>query len=200
VNPEPQPVTREQITAAVLVLAEMIPFAPQSRAGQLIVIQALESFLSTDEQLAWLTNTAVNHMRKFSLPELRGLFCTRWKPKDGINEYATTAGFTAADLEGQYIERQAAETAALMEKWKSEKLLAPPGTVEPFVLPPGAGPKLLQKPPRVPAAPPRDPRPLKEIEAEVLANVGPPRSPEEIEQLARELAAAVEFRQRQKKA
>lgn len=193
---KPEPVTCEQITAAVLTMAEMIPFAPQSRAGQLIVIKALESFVSTDQQLAWLTDTAVNHMRKFSLPELRGLFCTRWKPKDGISEYSTMPGFTAADLEGQYIERQAQETAALIEKWKSEKLLAPPGEVEPFTLPPGAGPKLLPKPERVPAPPPPDTRPLRVVEAEALSNIGPPRSPEETARLARELAEAVERRQK----
>ncbi len=193
---KPQPVTCEQITAAVFTMAEMIPFFPQSRSGQLIVIQALENFVSTDEQLAWLTDTAVNHMRKFSLPELRGLFCTRWKPKDGIREYSTMAGFTAADLEGQYIERQAQETAALIEKWKHEKLLAPPGEVETFVLPPGAGPKLLPKPERVAAPAPVDPRPLRVIEAEVLSKIGPPRSPEETARLARELAEAVERRQK----
>lgn len=205
---KPQPVTCEQITAAVLTIAELIPFAPQSRAGQLIVIQELESFVSTDEQLAWLTQTAIRHMRKFSLPELRGLFCTRWKPKDGVDEYSTTAGFTAADLEGQYIERQAQETVKLIEQWKSEKLLAAPGTVESFE--PGARLKLMPPKPQPipanvaaakiaaasPAQPPKDTRPLREIEAEVLSKIGPPRSPEETARLARELADAVDQRKK----
>lgn len=190
--------TLEQITAAVLVMAEMIPFFPTSKAGQMIVIRALESFVSTDQQLAWLTDRAVNHMRKFNLPELRGLFCTRWKPADGVQEFSTLPGFTTADLEAQAFDQQAQQTAELIEKWKNQKLLAAPGSVEPFELPPGAKLRLLPPAPKTrPQSPPSDPRPLSVIEAEALRNIGPPRSPEEIERLSRELAAAVEQRKKQ---
>lgn len=179
-------------------MADMIPFFPRTKAAQAVIISAIDGFVWTVDELNWLTDTAVNHMRKWeSLAELRGLFCTKYKPRDGRREHCALPGFTAADSEAAYLEQQAIDTAANIERWKKELAAAPPGSeIEPFVLPPGAGPKLLQKPARAVYSPPGDPRPLAEIEAEVLRNIGPPRSPEETARLARELAEAVERRKK----
>ena len=194
-KPDPVRPTHEQFTAAVLALAELIPFFPQTEVGQTMIISALESFVATDEQLAWLTMNAANHMRKWSgLADLRGMFCTRWKPLDGREEHCDVPGFTASDCEADYYRRMGEENARLLEKWKTEKLLAPPGEIQEF--PPLPRLKLLPRPEPAPYKPPADSRPLKEIEREVIASIRPQRSPEETARLARDLEQQVEARRR----
>jgi hypothetical protein len=167
-------------------MADMIPFFPRGEASQAVIISSIESFVSTVDELSWLTSAAVNHMRKWeSLAELRGLFCTRYKPRDGRRESCSLPGFTVADAEAAYFQRISDENDQKLETWKRELAAAPPGTIEPFVLSPGAV-KLLTAPPR----------PLAEVEAEVKASIGPPRSPEEVERLARELAEEIERRKK----
>jgi hypothetical protein len=166
-------------------MADLIPFFPRTAAGQAAIISALESFVSTVDQLNWLTNTAINHMREWSsLAELRGLFCTRYKPRDGRQEYSSLPGFTAADSEAAYHARIAQETAANLDRWKKEKLLAPPGKFEGFPIPSTAI-KLL--PP--PADPPKS---IREIEADLTARRGPKRSRAEIELATQELIARID--------
>lgn len=169
-------------------MAEMIPFFPRTDAAQAMIISAIESFVSTMDELNWLTNSAINHMREWKgLPELRGMFCTRFQPRDGRRESCSLPGFTAADAEAAYLSRMAEETARNIDQWKKEKLLAPPGEMEPFTMPANA-----IKPPK--------PRTLAEVEAEVKAKTGPTRSPEEIDRMARELAAEIERRKQRRKA
>jgi hypothetical protein len=194
-DPRNRKPTNAEITGAILVMAEAIPFFPQSELGQLIVIQALENFVSTVEQLEWLRDAAVCHMRRWSLPDLRGMFCTRWAPADGRHESCEIPGFTAADRDAALFRREAEETDRRIEGWKKEKQLAPPETWAPFPALPAAK--------RIPSANVRDDSeqnrtrvaPLAEVEREVLASMRPARSPEENERLARELEAEVRRRQ-----
>ena len=167
-------------------MADLIPFFPRTAAGQAAIISALESFVSTVDELNWLTNTAINHMREWSsLAELRGLYCTRYKPRDGRQEYSSLPGFTAADSEAAYHARIAAETAAKLDQWKKEKLLAPPGKFEGFPIP-STGMKLLPKPEADP------PKSVREIEADLTARRGPKRSRAEIERATAELQARID--------
>jgi hypothetical protein len=55
------------------------------------------------DQLAWLVRTMVDKIGVWNGPvELRGLFCTRFKPADGIKANCTaTMGFTPSDLESR---------------------------------------------------------------------------------------------------
>jgi hypothetical protein len=166
-------------------MADMIPFFPRTAAAQAAIISALDSFVSTVDELNWLTNTAINHMREWSsLAELRGLFCTRYKPRDGRQEYSSLPGFTAADSEAAYHERIAQEAAANIDRWKKEKLLAPPGKFEGFPIP-STGLKLLP-----PASDP--PKSIREIEADLTARRGPKRTRAEIELATQELIARIE--------
>ena len=67
---------------------ELIPFAPDSRHyGPLA--EALEEFVSSDEQLIWLGMRMVSIYSKFPpVPEIRACFSSRFKPKDGRSGYS----------------------------------------------------------------------------------------------------------------
>lgn len=95
---------------AVVAMASVIPFFPQDHTAQLMIATCIEQFVETKKQLDWLTMQAISHIRDWSkaggVPELRGIFCTGYKPADGQETYASTPGFTASDLEQQYIQRE----------------------------------------------------------------------------------------------
>jgi hypothetical protein len=68
---------------------------------------------STPEQrITWLVMTAVNTMRTWqSIPELRGLYCQRWRSADGIETYCTLPGYTAQANESRAIAESNAHKA-----------------------------------------------------------------------------------------
>jgi hypothetical protein len=136
---------REEIAAAVEELAA-IPFFPSETGARLAVMKALESFVRRPHELRWLIDTAVARMREWKGPaELRGLYCTRFSPRDGIEEYCTIPGFTAAESETGYHQLQVAETDRRLLEYRRQKQLAPPGAV--FEAPELPAPKPVDPPP-----------------------------------------------------
>lgn len=95
--------TSEQIAGAVHEMAQVIPYFPSDEAGQLIIMRQMERFVSHAHELRWLVDTATGVMRKWeSIPELRGLYCTRFKPADGIEANCSLPGFTPEESEMRY--------------------------------------------------------------------------------------------------
>jgi hypothetical protein len=93
---------KKEIADAVEELSA-IPYFPKERGARLGIMRAMEKFVSGPLELRWLIDTAVGRMRGWSgVAELRGLYCTRFKPKDGIEERSTIPGFTEADSEEAY--------------------------------------------------------------------------------------------------
>lgn len=120
---------KEQISAGVEELGA-IPYFPKESGAQLAVMRAVEKFVSGPRELRWLIDTAVGRMREWrGVAELRGLYCTHFKPADGIEADCTIPGLTPADSEAGYLELQAAETARQIEGYRQQKLLAAPGEV-----------------------------------------------------------------------
>lgn len=119
--------TSRHIAEAVWRMSEVIPFFPRGEAGMAMVQSAMERFVSTKEQLDWLTVTACDVMQRFSLPELRGIFCTRFAPADGVYTAAESPGYTPEDAmsrsEMTYHERQGQEYQEKLAEWKRENLL-----------------------------------------------------------------------------
>jgi hypothetical protein len=126
---------------AVRAMAALIPFFPKDEISQRIIATELEKFVNTDVELSWLTSVACGSMRDWEkgggLPELRGIFCTRFKPADGIQQYCTTPGFRAEDREAEFFAKEREENESRYQEYKR---LAGPDAKQ-FSLP---KPKLLQ--------------------------------------------------------
>jgi hypothetical protein len=91
--------TTEQLAGAVSELGS-IPFFPTDSGAQLAIMVQLELFVSSAHQLRWLITAAVAGMRKWEgVPELRGLYCTRFKPADGKEVSCRLPGYTAEESE-----------------------------------------------------------------------------------------------------
>src|SRR5258706_12940211 len=133
--------TPEQLMSAVQSMTSMIPFFPKDDIGQKIITASLAKFVNTQDELEWLTVVACESIRDWDkgggLPELRGLFCTRFKPADGITQYCTTPGYTATDLEAQFFAKEREQNEQRYEEFK--RLAGP--DAEAFPLP---KPKLIQ--------------------------------------------------------
>src|SRR5436190_22021066 len=102
-------VTSEDLAKACAAMKVTIPFFPEGVLGLRIVQRELGQMVSTVDQLEWLTIAACSTMRKFSLPELRGIFCSRFPPADGRFAWAETPGFAPEDAEAFYLERETKE-------------------------------------------------------------------------------------------
>lgn len=130
---------------AVHTMAVLIPFFPKDEIAQRMIADQLERFINNQQELLWLTATACGSLRDWEraggLPELRGLFCTRFKPADGIVAYSTTPGYTASDLEARFFTQEREDNDRSLEEYKRERLTAPTEDQAAFPLP---KPKLIQ--------------------------------------------------------
>ena len=117
---------QEAILQAVIALAN-IPFAPQDPAQQGALMEAIAEFADRPDALAWAVKVAVAKWTKWIGPaELRGIYCSRFCPADGIEaDVMATPGYTAADNEALYMEAQARDAAARIEQWKREAVKLP---------------------------------------------------------------------------
>jgi hypothetical protein len=83
------PLTPETAAAAVAKMALMafFPGDPDIRAA---LVSVFVDMVDTEEQLDWLVNRALRlYARWPGVAEIRALYCSRWKPKDGIEAYSS---------------------------------------------------------------------------------------------------------------
>jgi hypothetical protein len=97
--------TSDQIVHAVGRLGGLA-FFPTDEAAKAEIMRLLQRLVSTSEQLEWLCTTMLDRVGTWRGPvELRGVFCTKFKPADGIEANCLqTAGFTAMDSEAAYLD------------------------------------------------------------------------------------------------
>jgi hypothetical protein len=81
----------------------MLKYFPSDAASKAGVMELLERMVRTPEELAWLVRTMVDRVGEWRGPkELRGVFCTRFAPADGVDvDCLETPGFTPEALEGR---------------------------------------------------------------------------------------------------
>jgi len=130
---------RKNVARALSIMRQVIPFFPTEELGLEFVQRSIESFVSTQEQLEWLTMTACNTMTRFSLPEMRKLFCTRYPPADGRDELELSPEDVYRLQEGREYERKLAQ-------WKQEAKLLSSGDPKPFEVPADAVKPIAPKP------------------------------------------------------
>jgi hypothetical protein len=117
---------QEAIIDAVMALS-MIPFAPQKPDQHEQLMIALAAFADKPDALKWTVGIAVANWHQWlGIAELRGIYCSRFKPADGIEADAMeTPGFTPGDNETAYLMDRAADTDQQIEQWKREAKLLP---------------------------------------------------------------------------
>ena len=120
--------TEKQIQAAVGRLG-CLAFFPSDAAARGQIMRILARMVGTVDQLQWLCGTMVDQVGTWHGPmELRGVFCSRFKPADGVEASCVlTPGFTAMDSEAQsylaHEERKslnAAESKRMLESLRDD--------------------------------------------------------------------------------
>ena len=80
----------------------VLKFFPTATAAQGEIMDMLERMVSDERQLEWLVDTLIDSVDEWpGLRSVRGLFCTRFKPRDGKETTCGLPGFTAEDCEGR---------------------------------------------------------------------------------------------------
>lgn len=88
--------------ADILDRLQLIPYYPKDHHH--IVLEEIYEFArgAPNENLRWLARTAVASMKQWAgLPELRGLWCSKYKPADGIEADCNLPGHTPAEIEAE---------------------------------------------------------------------------------------------------
>lgn len=111
--------------SAVILLGRLIPFFPTDASTRELLADCLREFVGSPNELKWLVTLAVNVMPEWKgLAELRGLYCTRYRPLDQIEAVSGTAGFTPGELanraERDYFEREHRHTAQRLQEYRRE--------------------------------------------------------------------------------
>ena len=95
-------ITIQEAGAAVTRLALLKHF-PGEAPARAELARMLQRMVATQEQLEWLIRAAINNCEDWPGPkELRGMFCQRYAPADGIEAWSTVPGFTPSDSEARH--------------------------------------------------------------------------------------------------
>lgn len=118
-----------EVLKRVKILRAVIPFFPKDEEAGSVIAMSIEGMVDTVEKLDWLIHLAINVMAKWSLADLRGLYCSRYRPSDGVYGPCSIAGYTPTDTiareEQEYIEAQTEERSRELAQWKEQKRLNP---------------------------------------------------------------------------
>lgn len=91
----------KHIVSAVESLGCLAMF-PSSPAAREEIMRLIERIVAEHEQLDWLVRTMIDQVGTWHGPaELRAVFCTRFRPADGVEKYSALPGFTAGDIEAE---------------------------------------------------------------------------------------------------
>lgn len=104
--------SKELIVKAVGRLA-CLSFFPSDKDARTEVMRLLSRMVSEREELDWLIQTMIDKVGRWHGPmELRGVFCTRYKPADGIEASCSVGEFSPEAIESRAA-LQSAEYRAL---------------------------------------------------------------------------------------
>lgn len=121
--------TPEQLNGATEEL-RAIPYFPTADAATIAIAIAIGKFVDDVSRLRWLIDTAVSSMREWKgVAEMRGLYCTHFRPADGIEANCAVPGFTPADSEMGYL-HDVSEPKRIEESRKPEAIRALTGKIQ----------------------------------------------------------------------
>lgn len=109
---------------AVITLGRLVKFFPADEMTRELIASALTDFVGRQDELEWLVRLAANVLPEWGgLSELRGLYCTRYRPIDDIEAVSGTPGYRPAELadraEREFFEREARETDRLLGEYRA---------------------------------------------------------------------------------
>jgi hypothetical protein len=121
-------ISEKQATDAVARLTALEYF-PSEAAARFEIARMFMRMVDDPKKLEWLVRTLVDRIGKYpGTREIRGVYCTRFQPFDGIEESSTLSGFSPADCEADYVKLQSQETNLRLAD-EREKQHALPGEV-----------------------------------------------------------------------
>lgn len=90
---------KKQIVNTVAEWRALLQYFPTDEVSGLIVMRLLERMVSTPEQLAWLSRAMTTEVGKWSSEkDLRGVFCSRYRPADGVSADCASGPFAPDHL------------------------------------------------------------------------------------------------------
>lgn len=93
-------------------------YFPTNAAAHTEIGWLLMRMVVDQQQLEWLVEAMIDRVGEWpGTKELRAIFCTRFKPLDGIEEWSTLRGFSAIDSERAVLEAA--------DSYKSVEIAAP---------------------------------------------------------------------------
>ena len=98
---------QELAGAAAIAVRRMgvLQYFPTDEIVQRDIMRLLMRMASTPAQLQWLVDTLVDQVGEWKGPvELRGIFCTRFKPKDGIEAESSHHKFSPEANESRMLD------------------------------------------------------------------------------------------------
>lgn len=80
-----------------------IPFFPTADLTQIVIIEQILAFTESEEALDWSTRKALQTMRKWSLPDFKGIYCAGgFTPLDGQFQSCAIEGVKPVDEPNYY--------------------------------------------------------------------------------------------------
>lgn len=80
----------------------MLRYFPSDAGARAGIMGVLARMVETVEGLQWLVRTMVDEVGEWQGPkELRGVYCTRFRPADGIEAWCAQGKFSAEAIEGR---------------------------------------------------------------------------------------------------
>lgn len=108
--------TPQEIASAVTELT-CLNYFPRDESGQKAIMKLVQRMVERPDQLRWLINTMIDQVGEWKGPtELRGVYCSRYKPLDGIEADSSHARFSP----------ESNESRAMLEHAAVKRLPAPP--------------------------------------------------------------------------
>lgn len=116
----------ERVAEVVVAMSEVIPFFPKSHLAQRVIAAEVHKFVGSTEQLNWFAMSAMSKLAKYeSIPQLRAFYATRYDPADGQAPTVDLPGFSAADLESRYAQRELEEQTRRFEEFRRLAIAGP---------------------------------------------------------------------------
>jgi hypothetical protein len=96
---------KESMAIAAVRQMTALRYFPTEPAAHGSIAEILMRMVGNAEQLSWLTKIMLDRVGEWpGTRELRAVFCTRFKPADGVEEWSMLPGFMATDSEVAVLE------------------------------------------------------------------------------------------------
>lgn len=98
--------TEEKVVAELTRMVGVVPMFPSDPLSLANITSETQKFVDQELRLKWLVDTFINHVGRWEgIREFRAVYCTRFKPADGIEEFSRIQGYAPGDIEAEHTEQ-----------------------------------------------------------------------------------------------